>query len=102
MIGAIHWNVSTLKKLAPYSLDTTLSFGTGGLREPFRGFRLYHGLFLLGSGLKSAAVEVDLVVVVVRVLVASGLSFFSWSDEDPLSETTYCRGSVATGSWVFV
>lgn len=69
---------------------------------PFRRFRLYHGLFLPGSGLRSAAVKVDLVVVVVRVLVASGLSNFSWSDEDPLSETTYCRGSVAMGSFVFV
>lgn len=77
MIGAIHWNVRMLKKLAPYSLDTIRSFGTGGFCEPFKGFRLYHGLFLLGTELESAAVKVDLVVVVVRVLVASGLSFFS-------------------------
>ena len=47
-------------------------------------------------------VKEEVVVVVVRVLEAFGRSSFSWSEEDPLSETTYCNGSVATGSLVFV
>ena len=90
MIGAIHWKVNTLKKLAPYSLEMILSFGTGGFLELLRGFRrLYHGFFVVaGSRSKPSLVRVDRVVVVVRVLVVSGRTSFSLMEEDPLSETT--------------
>ena len=48
MIGAIHWNVIRLKRLALYSADTSLVFGTGGFAPHFSGFALlYHCFFFV-------------------------------------------------------
>ena len=99
-----------LKKLAPYSRDTILSFGMGGLVRLFKGFSLlYHGLNL---GFSDSKACVEAVVVAVSVLEAwrsslvSDLVFsrsdFSGSDEEMSlwEDTTTWRGSEATGSEV--
>ena len=103
--GAIHWKVSMLKTLAPYSLETVLSFGTGGFFPRFNGLsRLYQGLFVsIGAVLFVSVVNVDVVVVVVNVLCVFGRPSFSGSDVDiSLSDPTYCSGAVATGSALLV
>ena len=108
MMGAIHWKVSKLKKFAPYSLETILSFGTGGFLERLKGFkRLYHGFFFAGSVTADCAATEETVVVVVKVLSTSVLpclpfSFSGSVEERSLSDPTYRNGSVATGSSVFV
>ena len=77
--GAIHWKVSRLRKLAPYSLDTVLSLGTGGNFRRFRGFRrLYHDCALLSDFVP--LVPVVVVVIdedVVNALRACGRTCFS-------------------------
>lgn len=114
MIGAIHWKVNMLIKLAPYSLETILSCGTGGFFERFSGFsRLYHGFFFAGSVVTGYGATEEVVVVVVNVLSTTcrpGLPFsfsfsFSFSgsveEERSLSDPTYRNGSLAIGSEVF-
>lgn len=104
MIGAIHCHVNLLNSPALYSRETTRSFGIGGGVRFLRGLSLlYHDFVVAMSSVLDSTVTEDLVVVVVRVLVANGRSFFSAaSDEESLSETTTCKGSVATGSSVLV
>lgn len=108
-MGAIHWKVNMLKKLAPYSLETILSFGTEGFFERFSGFsRLYHGFFFAGSAATEYGATEEVVVVVVNVLSTTRrpcLPFsFSGSveEERSLSDPTYRKGSLVTGSEVFV
>lgn len=100
-----------LKKFAPYSRDTILSFGTGGSLPHFNGFKfLYHGFFSFGCTiLLVSVVNVDVVVACVVVLCAARRVFFSSESEPdldlPLSpdvDSTYFSGSVATGSEVVV
>lgn len=80
------------------------SFGMGGGIRLLRGLRLlYQGFFVRGSSSGGPTVMEDLVVVVVRVLSAKGRSCFPVGLEElSLSETTDCKGSVATGSDVLV
>lgn len=107
-MGAIHWKVNMLKKFAPYSLERILSFGTGGFFERFSGFnRLYHGFFFAGSATTERDATEEAVVVAVNVLSTLRPPWFPFSfsgsvEERSLSDPTYRKGSVATGSEVCV
>lgn len=103
MRGDIHWNVSKLRKLAPYSGETPRSWGIGGFVFLLRGFNLlYHGVVFVASFLSttSSSLLVPLLAVLSNLLPFSGsicVSGFNW-----LSLLTCFKGSVATGSAWFV